>query len=742
VTDTTTTQSPTSETSAPVRNFGFQPQIQQLNGFGDQVTQWLSFIWMLLIRPVYIIKNYKLEDVRPDLIAGLTVAVVALPQAMAYALIAELPPAFGLYATIVGAIVGALWGSSYHLSTGATNTASLLVLSALLAVEMPGTPEYLIAAGVMAVLIGIFKMMMSFARLGVVVNFVSDAVVTGFTAGAGILIGINQLRHLLRLPIPSYPTLWDTIPAVVNNIPAADVSSTLIGVGTILVIIVIRKLSRKLPAPLIAMIVAAALVAVLRLDTNGVKVVGELPRGLPPLVKLPMFDFNLLRKLLLGSFAVAAIGLIEPISIARSISSRSGQHIDSNQEFFGQGLASIVSGFFSGYAVSGSFTRSAINYEAGAKTAFASIFGSIFVLLAMIAFAPYAAFVPQAALAGVLMLTAYSLVDVTEMQHIWRSSENDRVIMIISFVATLVLPLEYAVLTGIVYSIIAYLRKTSTPRVRVVLPSDDFRYFTPRPDKPSCTQLGVIEILGDLYFGAVSHIEQKIQENLNANPTQRYLLLRMYPVENCDISGIHTLENIVKLYRDLGGDVYFVHVHRQIRELMQSSGFYDLVGPDHFLDPDDAINYLFYKVINPAICIYECPKRVFLYCQNLPKRLDIACPEEVLLNQDVDVKTVSPKELWQEMHTMHPPYIIDVREPREYKQAHIPNAERYDYLEILENAVSLPKNRALVLVCQGGRRSTWAARKLIQQGYKNVRILEGGMLSWNHAQLLQAVELN
>jgi SulP family sulfate permease len=451
---------------------------------------------------------------------------------------------------------------------------------------------------------------------------------------------------------------------------------------------------------------------------------------------------QLVGKLVGGSIAVAAIGLIEPVSIARSISTRSGQRLDSNQEFFGQGLANIISGFFSGYAVSGSFTRSAINYEAGAKTAFSSIFGSLFVLLAMIVLAPFAAYVPQAALAGVLMVTAYGLVDVTEMQHIWRSSPNDRVIMLISVIATLVLPLEYAVLTGIAYSIVSYLRKTSTPRVRVVLPSDDFRYFTPRPGKPSCTQLGVIEILGDMYFGAVSHIEREIQENLKLNPTQRYLLLRMYPVENCDISGIHTLESIVSAYRERGGDVFFVHVQNQIRELMESSGFYNTVGADHFLDPDEAINILFHKVINPAICVYECPKRVFLYCQNLPKRLDLACPEDMDILETIEVPVISPTELWQEMHTMRPPYIIDVREPREYKQAHIPNAERYNYHDILQNAVSLPENRAIILVCQGGRRSTWAARKMIEYGYQKVRVLDGGMLSWEHARLLRAVELS
>ena len=230
------------ETESPSENEKVNSSIQSplRHGFGIQMRQWLAFVGTLLIRPVDIVKNYQLINLRPDLIAGLTVAVIALPQAMAYALIAELPPQIGLYATIVGAVIGALWGSSNHLQTGATNTSSLLVLSALLAVATPGTSEYVVIAGVMAVLIGVFYLVMSFARMGVVVNFVSDAVIVGFTSGAGILIGINQLRHLLRLPIPSAPDLWETLPAVLSHIPVTHIPSLLIGAGTILLIIIIK----------------------------------------------------------------------------------------------------------------------------------------------------------------------------------------------------------------------------------------------------------------------------------------------------------------------------------------------------------------------------------------------------------------------------------------------------------------------------------------------------------------------
>ncbi|MGC9467600.1 MAG: sulfate permease [Anaerolineae bacterium] len=694
-----------------------------------------------LVKPVRTLRQYPVDALRADVMAGLTVAVIVLPQAMAYALIAELPPAFGLYATVIGAVIGALWGSSHHLQTGPTNTTSLLVLSGLLAVAQPGTPDFLVAAGMMAVIVGAIQIAMAIARLGVMVNFISDAVIVGFTAGAGVLIAINQMRHLLRLTVPSMPSLWETIPALLEHLSETHLVSLFVGAGTIAIILVLRRVNRRLPTPLIAMVAAAVGVALGGLDAQGVRVVGEIPRGLPPFVALPIFDTSFIARLAAGSLAVAAIALVESLSIARSISAQSGQRLDSNQEFFGQGLANVVSGFFSGYVVAGSFTRSVVNYEAGARTSLANVFASAFVLLIMLVLAPLAAFVPLPALAGVIIVTAYSLVERHEIVRIWRSNHGDRTIMLVTLVATLALPLEYAVLMGIVLSVIYYLLRTSKPRVRVVLPSKDFRYFTPRPEMPSCTQLGVVEILGDLYFGAVSHIEESIERNLEENPTQRYLLLRMYPVEHCDISGIHALEKIVRTYRDRGGDVYFVHVHQAVRALMQSTGFRSLVGEDHFLDPDEAIPFLFHRVLDPAICIYECPVRVFRYCQNLPKRLDLACPSYTLDYDVGSVSTIESKDLWSVLHSDEPPRIIDVREPREYKQGHIPQAISIPFGELLASPSRVPQDEPVVLVCQGGRRSLRAAAFLLDQGYPDARAMEGGMSVWESEELLTAVEL-
>jgi SulP family sulfate permease len=614
-----------------------------------------------------------------------------------------------------------------------------LVLSVLLVVATPGTPEYLVAAGMMALIVGVFRLSLGLARLGVLVNFVSSAVIAGFTAGAGILIFANQLRHLLRLNIPSAPRLDQTLANISTHVTEAHWPSLIIGVATIMLILVLRKVNRKLPGPLIGMVTAAVAVGLLGLDAQGVRVVGELPKGFPPLARLPILNLDLIGKLLTGSLAVAAIGLVESISIARVISSKTGQRLDSNQEFVGQGLANIVSGLFSGYACSGSFTRSAVNFRAGAQTGMASVFAGIFVLIAVLMLSPLVAYVPLSALAGVLILTAYGLIDRQVMARIWRSGHDDRVTMVVTLLATLALPLQFAVLTGIALSLVYYLIRTSTPRVLTVLPDDAFRHFAPQQAKPNCPQLGIVEVLGDLYFGATSHIEDCIQDNLERNPDQRFLLVRMHSVEHCDISGIHILESIVHTYRERHGEVYLVRVQRPVLELMRASGFLDYLGEDHCLDPDEAVSYLFHRVIDPVICIYECPVRAFRECQNLPKQSVAQVRLEVDVVPD-SVPSITAPALWTELHGEAPPHVIDVREPREFKRGHIPDARLIPLPVLLNHIDEIPSDRLAVMVCQSGRRSTRAAALLRDRGLDNVRVLQGGMIAWENAQLLEAVD--
>ena len=312
--------------------------------------------------------------------------------------------------------------------------------------------------------------------------------------------------------------------------------------------------------------------------------------------------------------------------------------------------------------------------------------------------------------------------------------------MVITFLGTLFLPLEFAVLAGILISFAVYIITTSVPKVTPVLPDENFRHFAYQPQETPCPQLAILDIHGDLYFGAVSHIESAVIRHLAANPELRFLMLRMHSVDLCDFSGIHALEAIAKVCRERGGDMFLMRVHEPVRELMQSTGFEEDLGADHFLTEDEAIPYLYHRILDPAICVYECDARAFRECQNLPRRTLpdlIACRTDI---PDEQVRAVSPPELWQQISDGTAPLIVDVREPREFRRGRVPQARSVPLPYLLAGEWELPHEETVVLVCRSGRRSRRAACILYDFGYEKVAVLEGGMVAWEAASLLEALD--
>lgn len=697
-------------------------------------------VWQYLRQPVRLAREYDRRNLQPDLMAGLTVAVILLPQAIAFTLIAELPPEMGMYAGIIGAIIGALWGASNQTHTGPANAISLLVFSALSAVATPNTAEFIIGAGLMAVMVGVFQLAMGLARLGILVNFVSHSVVVGFATGAGLLIAIKQVGPLLGLSLPNADVIATLLESA-RQLSRTHAATAALGVGTIVLVMILRRLNRRFPDALAAMVAASALVYFLKLDQQGVATIGALPASLPPLARLPLFDLDFIARLSTGALAVGAIGLVETAAIARSFATQTGQRLDSNQEFVGQGLANIAVGFFSGYPVAASFSRSAINYGAGARTPASALFSGLFVLVGLFFVAPLAAFVPEAALSGVLIVTAYRMIDRAEIRRIAQSTRSDALIMIVTFLGTLFLRIEFAVLLGIMLSFALYIRKTSLPQVRFVLPDANFRHFVPQ-EETYCPQLSLLEVKGDLYFGAVSHVEEVIQAHLERARDERFLLLRLHSVNQCDFSGVHMLENVVRLYRERGGDVFVVRANEAVTRVMAQSGLNATLDDTHFLAEDEAISYLFYRVLDPAICIYECPMRAFRECQNLPK---YPYPAEMAFETAATASAapeIGPRDLYARLRggQQPRPVVLDVREPREYHRGHIPEARLRPMVQIMQAGPQVAAETPIVLVCRTGRRSRRVAARLMQDGFENVSILQGGMLAWENAGLLEAVD--
>jgi SulP family sulfate permease len=660
------------------------------------------------------------------------VAAVAIPQAIAYASIAELPPHYGLYTAAVGAIVGSLWGSSRFLATGPVNSVSLLVMPLLLSVAAPDTPRYLLAASLLAVMAGAICILLSLLKFGALVTLASRAVLLGFTAGAAVHIAIGQVRHLLGIQVKSTPQLYRTASGIAAAASDVHWVTLSIGFGALILVVLLSQINRKVPAALLVIALAAGVVHFLGLSESGVKVVGHIPRSIP----IPTWistgtwpDLQLVRQLTVGALAVAALGLIEAVAAAQSLARLGGDRLDSNQEFFGQGLAKIAVGLMSGYPCSGSFTRSTLSQQAGARTHLAGVFTGLTVLVGVLLLAPFASLIPRAAIAGVLLTVAWGMVDRHRIKQVLRASRSEAAVMATTFGATLILPLDFAVLAGIAFSLAFFVIRSSLPRVYPVVPDKTFRHFVHDPERPVCPQLGVMNIQGPLFFGAVYHIEEELRHSHEHHPGQNILVLRMHGVELCDMSGIDMLEATVRTYRQRGGDIYLVRPRRPVLDMMLKSDFVDSVlTPNNILEQEAAVEFLFDEVLDPVICKYECEHRIFAECQGV-KRHVYGEQMPTAEHSHVHRFHIEP-EFFQDLAGNPEALVLDLREPREYSAGHVPGAKLLP-LRMLSSVVhKLPLEQPLLMTCRSGRRTARALRMLEGKDFARIYGLRGGLHSW------------
>jgi len=389
-------------------------------------------------------------NLRLDLMAGLTGALIVLPQGIAYAAIAGMPPAYGLYAAIGPAIIGALFGSSWHLVSGPTAPISIVVLSALAPLAAPGSAQFVQLAITLGFLVGAIQLLLGLLHLGRLTDYISHGVVVGFTSGSALLIAASQIRQFFGLTMPASAMFFVTLSDAFANAASWSMPITVTGAVTLLVAILSKRFFPKMPHLVVGM-AAGGIVAALfntKLGANVVPTVGALPSAIPPLSH-PVFDLGAWAQLSQAAFSITLLALTQAIASARAVALRSGQELNGNQEFIGQGLANLVGSFFSGYPSSGSFTRTGANFEAGAQTPLAAVFAGLLLMALLFLIAPLLAHLPVAAMAGVLFIIAWGLVDVRAIKGLWHEGGLERVVFVVTFVATLVLKLEYAVLIGI-----------------------------------------------------------------------------------------------------------------------------------------------------------------------------------------------------------------------------------------------------------------------------------------------------
>lgn len=557
------------------------------------------------------------DSIKSDLLAGITGAVIVLPQGVAFATIAGLPPEYGLYTAMVTPIIAALFGSSFHLVSGPTTAISIVVFSAISHHADPGTPEFVSLALTLTFLAGVYQLAFGLARLGALVNFVSHTVVIGFTAGAAILIVTSQMKHVTGIFVPKGESFLHTWADLFQGLGELNIYLIIIALVTLFSAIVIKKLVPKAPNLLIGMVVGSITALLLKDYTTGIKLLGEIPAQLPPL-STPDFSFTTIKMLAPEAFAVALLGLIEAVSISRAMATKSGQRIDSNQEFVGQGLSNVVGSFFSSYAGSGSFTRSGVNYEAGAKTPLSAIFAAIFLVIIVLLIAPLTAYLPIAAMGGIILLVAYGLIDFHHIKQTLSFSKAESAILLTTFFATLFLELEFAIYMGVLLSLVLFLARTSTPEIPILSidadPSASHRRFIDIEEKPleECPQLKIIRIDMSIYFGSVNHI-QKVISKIVEQEKIYHILIDASGINFIDLAGAEAMVSENNRLLKLNGGLYFVGLKPSVYESSAKSHFIKQIGNNHFFDAKSwAIRHI-YKRLDKNTCA-NCSAKVFSEC--------------------------------------------------------------------------------------------------------------------------------
>lgn len=568
------------------------------------------------------------STLQADLQAGLLGALLVLPQGIAFATLAGLPPQYGLYSAVVPTIVAALAGSSRHVVSGPTNANSLALAAMLAPLAASGSPAYIELALVLTLMVGLIQTLVGGLRLGRIAHFISPAALLGFTSGAAVLIGLHALRDLFDAGIPRGLGPGGMLQALYTHAGSIRPVALLVGVTALGVALALRRWAPRWPAMLMGLVAATVLAWLLPFVAPllgvspavlTVQQLGALPSPWPVL-HWPQVDAAAVPALFDKALALSVVALGQSISIAQAVAKRSGQRLDTNREFLGQGLSNLVGGMFSCYLSCGSLNRSLPNLQAGARTPLAAVSAALWVLLLVGVSAGLLAHIPFAAISGLLLLVAWSLVDVGEWRRMARLDRADVAIAGTTLAATLLLRLESAILLGTGLSLIVYLYRSSRPAMRTMGfdRSGAERRFVVIDDArealPECPQLKLLRMEGSIYFGAAPHVSEHLHE-LRAHAPQRHLLVMAKSMNFIDAAGAQVWADELASRRAMGGDLYIHRPRPQVMAMWTRSGLLDAFGPDHvFPDKRTAIAHIVPR-LDPAICA-RCEVRVFWECRS------------------------------------------------------------------------------------------------------------------------------
>lgn len=587
--------------------------------------------WVRWVSPV---------TLRADAMAGLLGAVLVLPQGIAFAMLAGLPPEYGLYTAIVPCIIAALFGSSWHVMSGPTNANSLALFAMLSPLAISFSPAYIQLALAVTVMVGVLQWLIGALRLGVLANFISPAVLFGFTSGAALLIAVHALPDLLGLAAAPEHSAGAVLGHVLTQLPSAQPVALAVGAITLGVALLLRRFRRSWPYMLIGLVVATALAwgwshfltAASATPSSALRTVGQIATPWPRF-EVPRISLAQALDLVGLAFALTIVALGQAISIAKTVALRSGQRIDANREFRGQGLSNIVGGFFSCYVSCGSLNRSLPNLEAGARTPLASVFSAVLLLGLVAVSAPLLALIPMAAVSALLLLVALALLDFARWRQLFSLSRTDFGVALATMLATVTIRLEIAILLGMLLSLMSFLYRTSRPAMRtmgfdswgldrqfVVIDSPgDLKDPDEPPVQalPECPQLKLLRMEGEVYFGATQHVADILHALRSQPQPQKHLLVMAKSMNFIDLAGAELWQAELAARRAMGGNLYFHRPRPEVIRMWRKTGFTRVLGPEHqFPDKAMAIATIF-KKLDPEICRH-CTARIFWECKTAP----------------------------------------------------------------------------------------------------------------------------
>jgi len=539
---------------------------------------------------------YKKSDLKGDFIAGITVGILLIPQGMAYAMIAGLPPIFGLYAAFIPQVIYSLFGTSRQLSVAPVAMISLLIGAGISEFADQGSEAYIRLAILLAFAVGIIQLLFGLLRMGFLVNFLSQPVISGYTSSAAIIIGLSQLKHLLGVDMPSSNLILDIIQNAASNIGFTHGWTLAIGAGGVILIVLLRKINKSIPGPLIMVFLGILLVSVFHLSDFGVNVIGKVPEGLPAF-DLPAFQLSEIVDLLPLALLISMVGFMESISISKALQLKKRNYrVSANRELVGLGFANISGSFFAAFPVSGGFSRTAVNEQAGANSNIASWISAAVVGLTLLFFTPLFSNLPQAVLAAIIMVAVVRLIDVKTAVLLFKTNKKDFTMLLVTFVATLLFGVQVGILTGVVLSLGLVIHRSVYPHLAELgkLPdSNYYRNLSRFPEARERKDALIFRFDSELYFANINYFRDRLDQMVNKKGEDlKVIILNAQSIYAMDSSAAKGLEEIVDDCHERGIEFYMTEVIGPVRDVLRKTGLFHKIGEEHFrMRVQDALDF-------------------------------------------------------------------------------------------------------------------------------------------------------